>query len=87
MNQSDPMEIARVGIKKALAPDYLGEYSSKKEDEEILAAAINRVMDNIGRLISTNSAPRNKLGATVMTETAAQRTGKDGLPGIRPRSL
>jgi len=85
---ADINEVARVEIRKALSKDYLGyEYDDKKSDQEHLRLATERVLSVISHLLQQRPTNTNRLGATVMTESASMRSGKDGLPGIAPRSL
>jgi hypothetical protein len=87
-SSSDINAVARVEINKALSQDYLGfEYEDGKADVEHLRLATERVIESIGHMLQQRPINTNKLGATVMTESASMRTGKDGLPGIAPRSL
>ena len=85
---ADINAVARVEIQKALSVDYIGyEYDDGKTDVEHLRLATERIMTAVSHLFQQRPTNTNKLGATVMTESASMRTGKDGLPGIAPRSL
>ena len=85
---ADVTEVARVEISKALSQDYLDfEYDDGKLDSEHLRLATERVLNSISHMLQQRPVNTNKLGATVMTESASMRNGKDGLPGIKPRSL
>ena len=85
---SDVHSVARTEIKKVLAAYFLGfEYEDGKKDEVHLDEATTKVVNSISRLLSTQSPSNKKLGATIMTVDSSHRTGKDGLPGIAPRSL
>lgn len=88
MSFTDINEIARTEINKALSKYFLGyEYDDGRTGEEHLSSATNDVLNNISRLLQTRPASSRKLGATVMTETASMMNGKNGKPGIPPRSL
>ena len=84
---TDINEVARVAIRKALNQDYADEYDSTVEGQEHLRLATERVLASISHLLQQRPTNTNKLGCTVMTESASMRSGKDGLPGIPPRSL
>lgn len=84
---TDINAVARVAIQKALHTDYTGAYATEEDDQEHLRLATERVLSSISHLLQQRPTNTNRLGATVMTESASMRSGKDGLPGIPPRSL
>jgi len=75
----DVQTIAATEIRKVLS-QYL-------KEEKNIERATGEVLSAISRLLQSTPASTNKLGATVMTESASMRTGRDGLPGIPPRTL
>lgn len=84
---SDIGSVARKEIKEALSPHFLGYEYDNGTDVENLNKAVEDVFSAIKRLLQQRPAPSKKMGATVMTESASMRTGRNGLPGIAPRTL
>ena len=85
---SDVHSLARTEVKKVLAEYFLGfDYEDGRSDQIHLNEATTKVVDSLSRLLAVQQVSNRKLGATVMTHDSSLRNGKDGLPGIAPRSL
>ena len=85
---SDVYSMARTEVKKALAEYFLGYvYEDGRSDKIHLDEATNKVVNSINRMLSTQTTSNKLKGVTVMTVDSSLRSGKDGLPGIRPRNL
>lgn len=85
---SDVTLMARTEVKKVLAEYFLGfDYEDGRSDEVHLNEATTKVVDAISRLLTTQSPSKRSLGATVMTVDASHMNGKNGSPGIAPRTL
>lgn len=72
------MELARENLYESLLPYFKG-----KNKEERLDRAVNDALNSISHMLSLESARKNPLGATVMTE-GASATKK---AGSQPRNL
>lgn len=71
MSQQDSIEVAKVIVK-----DVLVKNGVKRKPEAVDALAFE-IVTSISHLISLQASPKKgKLGATVMTEDAAQGFGK-----------
>jgi hypothetical protein len=84
----DVHSIAREEVKKVLKDYFLGfEYEDGRSDQIHLNEATTKVVNSLSRLLATQVTSNRELGATIMTVDSSARTGKNGLPGIAPRSL
>lgn len=84
----DTQAIIQTEVQKVLGKYFLGyEYDDGRPAQEHLQRASLEVVTALMRFFHTDKVRPNRLGATVMTESSSMRNGKDGFPGIPPRTL
>lgn len=79
---NDPIELAKGIIREALAPYFKGSRNVKRHKN-----ATEDVLEAVSHLVKTSPAPKNRLGATVMTESASQRNPHTGNHNVPPRIM
>lgn len=77
---ADPIELARAGLRKSLAPFFTTKSMLPKLDEAVEASL--REIQGFLRV----EPMKNRMGATVMTEGASTQRGDGSFP-IKPRSM